>query len=302
MAITANDLRQLDDVARGMASRNHKTVLADALRCLHDDEDDPIAPLALLHAMWGAGHGKRSHPKQAIEDVGAWLEQRLNRTPLIAAQDLARELGWLQRLVAIHDRVAGGASSEPDDSHRGDGGRRDGGARHAGPPFGQSIAQLRKRRETLRDGTVVDLFARPPRTPEHTPPRAVVAAVTVLPDVLEVRFQDPKGALDAFRKARERAKAKRSPKHRLLAIEPVAPDVRPLATQLACCTNQTAGMSELQAKTLDSDGVIPAFWIAAADLEDRDGKRIPRRILFAPPATTADDTAGTASGSPQAPS
>jgi hypothetical protein len=302
MAITANDLRQLDDVAQGMASKNHKSVLADALRCLHDDKDDPIAPLALLYVMWGAGHGKRSHPKQAIEDVGEWLEQRLNRTPLISTKALALELGWLQRLIAIHDRVAGGASSESDDSHHGDGGRRDGGARHAVPLFGQSIAQLRKRREALRNGTVVDLFAPPPRTPEHTRPRAAVAAVTVLPDVLEVRFQDPKGALEAFRNARKRAKDKRLPNRRLLAIEPVAPEVRPLAAQLACCTNQTVGMSELQAKTLDSNGVIPAFWIAAADLEDRDGKRIPRRILFAPPATTADGTAGTAPGSPQAPS
>jgi len=61
-------------------------------------------------------------------------------------------------------------------------------------------------------------------------------------------------------------------------VVPIAPELQPLATDLACSTAQTEGMSQL----LDCIGDLPTFSIAIADLVVRDDKRVPSRITLAP--------------------
>ena len=72
-------------------------------------------------------------------------------------------------------------------------------------------------------------------------------------------------------------------KERLLDVTPVIAELQHLATDLACSVLHTDGMLPL----LDHTGDLPTFWIAAADLAPREGKRVPSRISFEPPRDRA---------------
>lgn len=259
MSLTAPEMKRLEDDAREMASDNCRGYLSDALQCLRDT-CDPIAPLELLHLMWGTGHAKRPDQKTAVDDAGLWLEERLGREPGISPDRLALELGWLRRLVAVH------ADS--------DNARRDQHGPGRDPAFGAHIERLRQSRQRALASD------HPAPQADRKPDPPTVVRPERLPDSFEVRFTLWQEAIDAFKNARERRKKNKKPKERFLAVQPVAAELQPLATDLACSMLDTEGMEEVQERTGGDPLKLPSFWIAVADLVDRDGMRVPRRISF----------------------
>lgn len=274
MSLTSQDMQRLEDHARDAAPAS-LTYLADAQRCLLDTRD-PIAALELLQALWRSGHARRDHQRAGLEDVGQWLEQRIRRELDISPEQLALELGWMQRLVKVHGTKARGTP----DRDRDDGDRRT--SRHAdsrGAPFGAHLDALRTRRIAALAAEADTLSAparakqRGPAAPSPPPRREH------LPDVFEARFADRQLVIEAFQHARKRRKQDKPLKPRLLDALPVEADLQPLATDLACSMVDTAGMARL----LDQPGELPTFWITTADLTVRDGKRVPAQISFALP-------------------
>ena len=284
MSLTALEMEHLADDARAMAQGQCRGYVKDALQCLRET-GDPLAALELLRALWGTSHARRPDQKDALDDAGRWLEQRLVRDPGLAPGRLALELGWLYRLVAVH---ASGDASEPGDDRRGPPvRRRDPHPRSRDEPsFGAHLDQLRRKRTlALRTAST----PAPRRSAPH-PAGAASAPPTRLPDSFEASFADERDALEAFRTARKRRKDQKPVKDRPLPVRPVATELVPLTTDLACALLGTEGMDELEARAMADAGKLPSFWIAVADLVERDGKRIPRRIsLTAPPASPAPD-------------
>ncbi|HEX7843724.1 MAG TPA: hypothetical protein VF469_39895 [Kofleriaceae bacterium] len=279
MSLTAVEMRRLEEDARAIATSSCRGYLSDALQCLRET-GDPIAPLALLRALWSAGHAKRDHQKLALDDAGQWLEKRLAREPGVASERLALELGWLHRLVTIQsetDSDFAGAGRVDRLSSRRAGGH---GRGRDEPGFGAHITQLQERRARARArvSTEVRMDRREAGvTAEPSSPRP-----ERLPDSFEVRFTSWQETLDVFRTARKRRKERKAVRDRLLLVQPVLVELQHLAADLACSLLETEGMDELQARTVEGAGKVPSFWIAIADLVDRDGKRISRRIAFEP--------------------
>jgi len=259
MNLHASDMQRLEREARMIESQRSLTYLADALRCLLDT-GDPIAALALLRALWGTSHAKRDNQKAALGDAGRWLEDRIRRENGISPDRLALELGWLQRLVRVH----GAPENDHDDGDRFRSHQAD-----LGAPFGVHIELLRTRRHAA-----LAAAARPIAPPAAPPP----PRPDRLPDSFEARFATWQGALEAFKNARKRRKQGKPVRDRLLDVVPVAAELQPLATDLACSVLETAGMDQL----IDHTGDLPSFWIAVADLAPREDKRVPSRISFAP--------------------
>jgi hypothetical protein len=280
MSLTALEMNQLDEEARTLAEHGSRDYLADALQCLRDT-GDPIAPIALLRAMWNGGHARRSNPNAGLEAVGQWLERRLRRAPDLSPDHLALELGWLHRLVAVHSN---GRSDDLAQGHAAPPGSQRFDARRPGPTFGAHLDLLRQRRQRARElaaaAALDDPFAspgnaaRPRDASTHARPER-------LPDILEVRFPDT-DVLDAFKNARKRQRAQKPIKDRLLVIEPVTIALRPLAADLACSLRDTQGLDALHTRTLENAGKLPSFWITVADLVERDGKRVVARIALEP--------------------
>jgi len=256
MTLSKEDMQRLERDAHAIESRSSVTYLADAQRCLHDTRE-PLDALALLRVLWGSSHAKREKQKAALQDAGRWLEDRIRREIDISPERLELELGWLQRLVAVHS--ASETDLEDDDRPRP---RTDNG----GAPFGAHVEQLRAKRNAAakREARHEDSPAPSPPPPDR------------LPDFFEARFVSWQEALEAFKTARKRRKQGKLPKNRLLDVVPVAAELQPLAADLACSMFGTAGMEQL----IDHDGELPTFQIAVADLVSRDGKRVPSRIML----------------------
>jgi hypothetical protein len=267
MSLTARDMQQLDEQAREIAAQGGGTYIADALGCLLDTRDPTVA-LTLLHALWGSGHGKRANQRAGLEEVGLWVEQRIQRELAISVERLALELGWLRRFIKIHD------ARDRDHGHRDD--PRDRRDQPTRAPFGAHIDRLRARREAAlaRDAAAASAAATPsapsasatPPDPDH------------LPERFEARFASWPDAIDAFRRARDRRKQGKPLRDRLLDIVPVATELHRLAGDLACSMLDTDGMLPL----IDHGGELPSFQVTTTDLAPRDGKRVPSRIAIAP--------------------
>jgi hypothetical protein len=269
MSLTARDMQQLDDHAREIAAQGGGTYLADALGCLLDTRD-PTAALDLLKALWGSGHGRRANQRAGLEEVGLWLEQRIQRELAISVERLALELGWLRRFIKIHD------AHDRNTGHHDD--PRDPRDQPTRAPFGASIDRLRARREAALARNPAAASA-PPSEPYRDPSASATPPVPDhLPDSFEARFASWQDAIEAFRRARDRRKQGKPPKDRLLDIVPVATELRRLAGDLACSMLDTDGMLQL----IDHGGDLPSFHVTTTDLVARDGKRIPSRIAIAP--------------------
>jgi hypothetical protein len=271
MSLTAPEMKRLEDDARAIASGNCRGYLSDALRCLQETHD-PIAPLELLRAMWSGGHAPRPDQKIALDDAGQWLEERLGREPGISPDRLELELGWLRRLVSVH-------GDSDDSGYR----QRNNAPTSREPAFGAHIDQLRQRRKRALEriaAAVPPVHRSEADRKADSPSSARVEHPERLPDSFEVRFADWQDALNAFRTARERRKKQRPPKDRFLPVRPVAAELQPLAADIRCSMLDTEGMDELERRIVANAGNPPSFWIALADLFDRNGKRLPRRISF----------------------
>lgn len=259
---TAIDFETLTAIATGF-SHQSKSVLADALRCLRETRD-PIILLELLRELWRADPGPG--PQDDIAAVGDWLVDRLRRrssTP----DNLLTELGWLYRLAVIYgkDRRAERRRAYSDR-------RRDRASQT--PAFASQIEALRRSLQRANAGPSVDLFA--PRAEVVASSSAEVAAR--LPNILEVCFESPTAATEAFRNARARIKDGKAPRPRLLALHPVDPALRALAGSLVCSTTATAGMQEVEQRMRDASGVAPSFWVVIAALAAHDEKRLALQV------------------------
>jgi hypothetical protein len=244
MNLTALEMKQLAEDARTMGSC--RGYLSDALQCLRDT-GDPIAPLALLRALWSAGYAKRDHQKLALNDAGQWLDKRLGREPGISFDRLALELGWLHRLVMIESAPdgsggTGDARRTRPPSHRVDGRGRG----RDEPAFGAHIDLLRHKRELAL--ARVDARLHAPRDEAAGGAASLDTRPERLPDSFEVRFASWEEAVKAFRKARERRREQKPARDRLLLVEPVAAALRVLAGDIACSLLDTEGMDQLQAR------------------------------------------------------
>jgi len=265
MGISALVLKQLDENARAIATKQCRSYLSDAQRCLRDT-GDPIAPLELLRAMWNSGQAPRAEQKDALDDAGRWLEDRLKRDPEMSPQHLELELGWLLRLITIHEMPPS----------RGD---RSGGHQRREPGFGAHIDALRRRREHAIQRTAARKEPDRPNAREQATPPGPVRPER-LPDNFEACFASWQDAVKAFKTARERSKAQKAPKDRLLPVRPIQAELQPLATDIVCSLLNTQGMDELQTRAIEGGGELPAFWISVADLIAHDGKRLVSRISF----------------------
>ena len=269
MSLHAEDMQRLERHAREIATRASLTYLADALRCLCDTRD-PIEALALLRALWGSSHARRDNQKAALEEAGRWLEERIRCELGVSSGRLALELGWLYRLITVH-------GAEDDD--RGDGDRSPPRHDHPGSaPFGAHIELLRnKRRAALARAAAAESPLPHSVAHDRTTP-AQGPRPERLPGAFESRFASWQDALEAFKNVRKRRKKNKPPKDSLLDVMPIADELQHLASDLACSVLHTEGMDQL----LHRAGDLPTFWISVADLEIRDGKRVPSRISFAP--------------------
>lgn len=261
MSLTARDMKRLEDDARTIETRGALTYLADAGRCLADTRD-PIEVLALLRAMWRSNHAKRDKQKDALAAAGTWLEGRIRRDFGISADQLAFEIGWLQRLVMVY----GMPDEDGDDD-------RSSARSNTEAPFGAYIEIFRRKREAAQEARE--------RSPATSGGERGLTPVLPdqLPEAFEVRVTSWQGALEAFKNARKRRKDGKPPKDGLLDVTPVATELRHLGADLACSLLHTEGMATL----VDHKGDLPSFWIVTLDLTPRDGKRVPSRITFVPP-------------------
>jgi len=253
---TAVDFETLSAIATGFTQQS-KSVLADALRCLRETRD-PVTTLELLRELWRAAPG--SGPQKDIEAVGDWLVDRLRWRKSSTPDDLLTELGWLYRLAVVH-----GKDRWDDRGRRGGADRRDRGRASRLPAFAAHIEALRRspQRESARPA--LDLFA--PRSAVARPSEQVPHLL--LPDVLEVSFESPAAATEAFRNARERVKGGKAPKPRLLALQPVDAALRPLVGLITCSTTETVGMREVEQRMLEDSGKAPTFWIVVSKCDEK---------------------------------
>lgn len=265
VTLSGNDMRRLEQDARRMASDNARAYLADTLECIRET-GDPVAALELLRATWL--RESRVQQRQALEKVGNWLAQQHARRRDIETERLVTEIGWLRRMCTYlrPDPEAGEHRPRGHAHHR---------ARR-GPEFGEYLDRVleRRRRGLERVKKIV------PDKSASQPAAVVARAPTSLPARVEVRLVTLPEARAAWKKARERQKKGKAPKDRLLAVQPIDAELRPLARDIHCSLLHTQCMDELFARTAANHGHDPSFWITVAELEQRDDTRVAPRIEF----------------------
>lgn len=303
MRLQRDDFLRLSGDAADPDLHEAKTYLSQALESLRHHED-PIDALALLRTLRGTAYASRGKQEQALDAVGRWLEQRLQREPGVASARLRLELGWLRRMIMARraeDRAAGGGEGAGRQAGR-DGARGAGRGqrRPGGGGFGEDIDALRRRR--ARALQVTEARPEPVARKQRPDPVAPVAPAT-LPAVVAVFFADIEAVREARRKQKEREKklqkkakqaakqqkdAQQAPpagavKDRLLALRPADAAIAPLVAELGCFLLATEGMTALFEATDASGGVPPRFYVCRDDIEERDGKRIATRVVLTPP-------------------
>jgi hypothetical protein len=237
-----------------MATANHGRYVSDAILAMRDPAftgdvvaDAPEAPLRalrLLDAMWGSAHASRPDQREALSDVGVWLERRLAAEPQVGVEILLAEMGWLKRLARHYE-------AEQEEAEQGQAGReRAGRARIAAVQkgFGQRLGAVERRR---REAFAAARLETPP--PIAVPVVPVVRADAPLPEVLVVEFKDFNRAREVRKLAAERVKKKREPKEALLTLVGRAPEAA--GVQLVCSTTRSEGMTEVMERVRQTAGV-----------------------------------------------
>lgn len=105
MAIDPQSLGQLEKDATPFVTKNHQAYLSQALECIRETQD-PVEALRLLEKMFSSPFAIRKNMKGALNDVGKWLEKRLDKEPNVSADRIALELGWLRRLATVVEAEA----------------------------------------------------------------------------------------------------------------------------------------------------------------------------------------------------
>lgn len=290
--LTGKELAILQAQSAGFSTSNHVRYLSDALEATRVT-GDPIEGLALLRALPDAGYAGRKGGEQreldALNDVGAWLEQRLYREPRVPAERVVLELAWMRRSARIAeaearaDRKRGGRPKEQ--------GRPSGPGRHpVNQPsarqalrFGERLDRIRQRRDEM-DRAAQAAVAAVRTSPGVTAASAPAALPERLPDVVEVEFVNFAEARKARQDARKREKRDKPPKERLLPIQPVNPLLRPLAGGLVCST-WLKGFWDVIDAISATDGAPRPFFVKG--IEEREGKRVVQAVFAGRPPAEA---------------
>lgn len=269
---TPRTLKDLQEAARSFNTKNHSSYLAEALQILRDTAD-PLAALKLLCAMWGSPFASRVEQREALNEVGLWLEDRIYREPDADPDVITWELGWLRRFVHIAI-----ASSEKD--HRPELRRSEQGRQETPPiqEFGGRINGIEKRRTEAAEAQRLLPIARAvqPPLPPPTP------LPTQLPRMFQAGFVDFVDARQARQTARKRAKSGKPAKERWLDLRPVDPRLEPLAAGLVCSVHSTKGFDEL------FEAEQQSFYVCA--FEEREGRKVVITIALQPPVDDAQAT------------
>ncbi|WP_437635836.1 hypothetical protein [Sorangium sp. So ce854] len=281
--LTSKELATLQAQAAGFSTSNHVRYLSEALEATKAT-GDPVEGLALLRALPEAGYAGRRGGEQkevdALNDVGAWIEQRLLRDPRVLAERVVLELAWIRRhaRIAAAEVRAGRAGERPVQQTRPNSPSKHPMHHSSGRPtlrFGDRLDRVRQRREEA------ERAARAAVAAVRAPPSVAAAPAQEplpdrLPDVIEVEFVSFAEARKARQDARKREKLDKLPKERLLPIQPVDPRLRPLAAGLVCST-WLAGFWDVVDSIATAGGVSRPFFVRG--IEVRDGKRVVQTVF-----------------------
>lgn len=246
----AIEMPAVEQAAQRMATRNHATYLRMVLDELRrpNAEDSVIEALRLLRVVWGGPYARRPEPLAALNDVGRWLERRIERTPGISPRELALEVAWLRRLAVFFQSN-----------------RRDP-TRSLNPPrptrsFGDRIADLVRIRKGLAEVSIAESVT--PGQKQVAPVTPVLPPTpTVLPPSFMARFANIADARKAWSAAKKRKKLGKPAKERLLAIVPEAGELLPLTRNLRVSVQLTVGFDRYMEELASNPSRDIAFRVA----------------------------------------
>lgn len=268
MALDKADMEGLRSAATRFDTKNHTHYLAEAGQSI-ERSGDPIEGLRLLYAMWSSSYAARPQQKTALNDIGEWLEQQLNRDPKVSVEHITLQLGWLRRLACYYGKLNRDERSDSarEKSDRGRGFPQKLECRFGGPRI---EALLKRRTETNQAPPKVERRQAVPAPPER------------LPKAFAAGFVDFLAARSVRQMARERAKRGKPAKESLLALQPTDSQLRTLAAGLCCSSISTDGFDTLFTEIEKRAGVLVPFYVT--ELEVGGGGLLVRRILLTPPA------------------
>jgi hypothetical protein len=285
-------LTLLQSKGSGFRTKNHHRFLSEAFQCTRTT-GDPVEALALLAALPRAGYAGRGSGGQeeikALNDIGLWLESRLNHEPSASADRIALELAWMRRISRIKEAEpnrydgAAPANAQQAPAHGHGGHQAHGTSARTELRFGSKIEAIRQRREKARLSAA---RTAPKANAPAPPPRSAPAVPTRLPEVFAAEFVDLAAARKARKDAREREKRQKTPQGpRFLPIQPANPSLRPVAAGLVCSTHLD-GFKRYFDAVAENAGVSRPFYVRG--IEERDGQRLAREILLAPPVESVE--------------
>lgn len=249
MSIDSATLRRLEHDAAKLGDRNHVGYLAEVMHALSVPGAEPTEALRLLRAMWGTAYASREWQKQALNDVGRWLEREIQDG--VDAATLRQKVGWLKRL----------SGTGPQNAHSD--------SRSDRCIFGDRLTQAKPQRPPKPTS--------PKRQVAKTPEVSVQPEVTrPLPDELVVQFTDFIAARAAYQSYKKRVDAGKAPKPKVLPLTPANPEFARAAKMLSCSTTETAGFAAVF-RVIEASGGR-AKPIRASDFVERDGKLIAGRM------------------------
>lgn len=212
----------VDAQAQVMATEGHGTFLSVVLTSLRREaEDSVVETLRLLRAMWGTSLASRPLQQAALNDVGVWLEKRVNREPGVSAAQLLEEVTWIRRLSKYY------LFSQP------------GMARPAAPTrpqFGERIDAMARRRKERPAAVSATLLG------NSAPISAAPETPTVLPDEFDVELVDLRQAREVLRRWKDRKKQGKATRDHNLQVVPVLVPLRSLAAGLFLSLETTEGL------------------------------------------------------------
>ncbi len=254
MTLKPDEMARLESDALAF-NKEHISFLSEASNALFavDASKDPVIDaLALLVGMWRGGFAPRDNQKNALNDVGRWIERRVKQDIRIDAERLRLEIGWLKRLAKGKDAPDRGKKNERRGIRR---------------EFGDGLESLRQERDRF------DRAPKPPDVDEEPKPP------TELPERFEARFVDFKAAREARGNAKRRLRRGREPRDVLLAVLPTDAMIVPLAERLVASTTRTQGFHELFDRVEKSGGRSSAFEVTKWT-DDGDAKFIEIIAVF----------------------
>ncbi len=279
MGLNKTEFAKIHVAAKSFATKNHQQYMAEAINCIRCTKD-PFDAIELLLALYSS-YVKRGQPKDALSDVGKWLDDQLIDNPYISEESVLLRLGWLRRLACFYQAESEDPANRADSKHKSAQSHsiNASASQHKSPEpaeFGKYLDRRRKRRaEGIAPAPVPSLVRQPaPSPPERLPP------------VLSVRFDNFIQARDVSKTARDRAKKGKPPKDAFLNLVPTDEQFIPLAKKLYASTVNTVGFDTLFSEIEKcSGGSIPFY---ATEIESTEAGLFVRRFLLELPV--ASDT------------